>query len=66
MSTKENRAEGAVFAIQSKYIFKAMDELKKNSLYENAKITAKSNVGGLDKVQQVKKIQDYIFMVKGD
>jgi serine protease Do len=66
LSTKENRAEGAVFAIQSKYIFKALDDLKKNSLYENVKITAKSNVGGLDKVQQVKKIQDYIFMVKGD
>jgi len=66
LSAKETEAEGAVFAIQSKYIFKALDELKKNKLYENVKISSKSTINTLDKVQQVKKIQDYVFMVKGD
>jgi len=66
LSAKETQSEGAVFAIQSKYIFKALDELKKNSLYENVKIPVKSSIADLDKVQQVKKIQDCIFMVKGD
>lgn len=66
LSTKETRAEGAVFAIQSKYIFKALDELKKNLLYEHVKVPLKSSLGGLDKVQQVKKIKEYVFMVKGD
>jgi S1-C subfamily serine protease len=66
LSAKETQAEGAVFAIQSKYIFKALDELKKNSLYQNVKISTRSTIGGLNNKEQVKKIQDYVFMVKGD
>jgi S1-C subfamily serine protease len=66
LSAREIQAEGAVFAIQSKYIFKAVEELKKNQLYEHVKLSSKSTVGGLTKVEQVKKIQDYVFMVKGD
>lgn len=66
LSARETDAQGAVFAIQSKYIYKAIEELKKNKYYESVKISPKSSIGNLDKVQQVKKIQDYIFMVKGD
>ena len=66
LSAKELEADGAVFAIQSKYIYKAIEELKRNPLYENLKISSKSSLTGLDKVQQVKRIQDYVFMVKGD
>ncbi len=66
LSAKETQTEDAVFAVQSKYIYRVMDELKKNPLYKNVKLSAKSSVSGLDKIQQVKKIQDYIFMVKGD
>jgi hypothetical protein len=40
--------------------------LKKNKYYEGLKVSSKSTISGLDKVQQVKKIQDYIYMVKGD
>jgi S1-C subfamily serine protease len=66
LSSKETEAEGAVFAVRSKYIYKVIDELKKNPLYENLKISPKPSVTGLDKVQLVKKFQDYIYMVKGD
>jgi S1-C subfamily serine protease len=66
LSAKETEAEGAVFAVQSKYIYQVLDELKKSSLYENVKLSSKSSLLGLDKVQQVKKIQDFVFMVKGD
>lgn len=66
LSAKETQAEGAVFAIQSKYIYQALDELKKNSIYQHVKISSKSNLSGIDKVTQVKKIQEYVFMVKGD
>lgn len=66
LNSKETQAEGVVFAIQSKYIYQAIEELKKNSLYSNVKLSSKSSVAGLDKVQQVKKIEDYVFMVKGD
>jgi S1-C subfamily serine protease len=66
LSARETDAEGTVFAIQSKYIYKAIEELKKNKYYEGIKVSSKSSISGLDKVQQVKKIQDYIYMVKGD
>lgn len=66
LSARQRQAEGATFAIQSKYIFKAVDELKKNQLYENVKISTKSSINGMNKVDQVKRIQDYVFMVKGD
>ena len=66
ISTKEINAEGVAFAIQSKYIIDAIDELKKDTVYQSLKIPVKSTLRGLDKKQQVKKIQDFVFMVKGD
>lgn len=66
LSAKEIGAEGAVFAVQSKYIFQALDSLRKNQLYEKVKVSQKSTLSGLDQTVQVKKIEDYIFMVKGD
>ena len=66
LSTKETEAEGVAFAIQSKYIFDAIDQLKKDTIYQSLKLSVKSSVRGMDKQQQVKKIQDYVFMVKGD
>jgi serine protease Do len=66
ISTKETEAEGVAFAIQSKYIFDAVDELKKDTTYQSLHLPVKSTLKGLDKSQQVKKIQDYVFMVKGD
>jgi S1-C subfamily serine protease len=66
ISTKEINAEGVAFAIRSKYIIDAMNELKKDTAYQSLKVPVKSNLHGLDKKQQVKKIQDYVFMVKGD
>jgi serine protease Do len=66
ISTKETDSEGVAFAIQSKYIYEAIEQLKKDSTYLGIKLPMKSNLRGIEKKQQVKKIQDYIFMVKGD
>ena len=66
LSAKETEADGAVFAIQSKYIFDAIDLLKRDTSYKSVKLPVKSSVRGMDKQQQVKKIQDFVFMVKGD
>jgi serine protease Do len=66
LSSKEIKAEGAVFAVQSKYIYQALDELKKSPVYQNVKVSSKSSLIGMDKVKQVQKIQDCVFMVKGD
>lgn len=67
LSSKEKQAEGAVFAIQSKYIYQAIDQVKAgNQLYSNVKISPKSSLIGVNKMQQVKKIEEFVFMVKGD
>jgi S1-C subfamily serine protease len=64
LSTREVQAEGVVFAIQSKYIIEIINELKKSDTSaQKLKLPAASQVRGMDRVQQVKKIQDYIYMV---
>ncbi len=66
LSNKETEAEGVAFAIQSRYIFEAIDDLKKDTSYRSLKLPSKSSVRGLAKQDQVKKMLDYVFMVKGD
>ncbi len=66
ISTKQTEAEGVAFAVQSKYLFDAIDDLKKDTTYQSLRLPVKSNLKGLDKPQQVQKIRDYVFMVKGD
>jgi serine protease Do len=66
LTSKETETEGVVFAVQSKYIYRVLDDLKKSPLYKNVKLPAKSTLSGLEKTQQVKKIQDFVFIVKGD
>jgi S1-C subfamily serine protease len=66
LSTKETEAEGVAFAIQSKYIFDAIENLKKDTSYQSLRLPVKSTVRGMNKQDQVKKILDYVFMVKGD
>jgi serine protease Do len=71
LSARQIQAQGAVFAIKSKSIFKALDEIKNDStLIKNdstisfIKISPVSSVKGLERTQQIKKIVDYIFLVK--
>ena len=65
LSTKQMEAEGVAFAIQSKYIFKVIDELKKNDTsFQRVKVPVKSSLTGLNRQQQFKKIEDYVFMIK--
>jgi S1-C subfamily serine protease len=64
LSTREKAAEGVVFALQAKHIYKALNELKKDTSYQKIKISSKSALSGLQRTQQVKKVEDYVFMVK--
>lgn len=66
LSARATGTQGAVFAVQSKYIFQALEELKNNQIYKGVKVPTRSAIAGMDKIQQVKKVEDYIFMVKGD
>jgi serine protease Do len=64
LSTRQTTAEGVVFATQSRYIFEALKELQKDSTYKSIKIPAATTIKNLDRVQQVKKIADYVYLVK--
>jgi len=64
LSTKELQMEGVAFAIQSKYIYSAINELKKDSLYKHIYLPSKSRISSMSQVQQVKKIADYVFMIR--
>ena len=65
LSTRQTSAEGVVFAIKSKNIFKALDGLKKDSSNLHIKLPTTSAIKNIDRTQQVKKIEECVFMVKG-
>ena len=63
ISSKETNADGVVFSIKSKNIYKALEEIKKD---EAIKLPTTSTMKGMDRKQQIKKIEDCVFMVKGN
>lgn len=63
ISSKQTNAEGVVFAIKSKNIYLALDEIK---ITESIKLPSVATIKGLDRENQIKKIQDCVFMVKGN
>lgn len=65
LSTSQLQAEGVVFAVKSRNIYQALDELKKDTNYQRVKMPVTSSVKGMDRVQQIKQIEDCVFMVKG-
>jgi S1-C subfamily serine protease len=66
ITSMETNAEGVVFAIKSSHIFKAVDETRKMSEYRDIRINSKPSLKGLERVNQIEKVQDYVFMVKGN
>ena len=66
ITSRETSAEGVVFAIKSANIYKAVDEVKKMKEYKDIKITSQPSLKTADRVSQIKKVQEYVFMVKGN
>lgn len=65
LSTRQIAADGVVFAIQSKYIYSVLSQLKKtDTSFLRVKIPSSSSLKGMDRTEQVRKIEDYIFMVR--
>ncbi|MFT3911279.1 MAG: serine protease [Ferruginibacter sp.] len=66
ITSNETNSPGIVFAIKSPNIYNAIEEVKKIKDYENIKITSTPALKGTDRVTQIKKVQDYVFMIKGN
>jgi len=67
----QHNAQGFVFAIRGKNIFQAVSAmkndstlLKNDSALSHIRLPLTSSVKGLDREQQIRKIQDFIFIVK--
>lgn len=65
LSTAQIKAQGVVFAIQSRNVYQAIDDLRKqDTAYQKVKAPSVSNIKGMDRVQQIKQIQDCVYMVR--
>ncbi len=62
ISGKETNADGVVFAIKSQNIYDALRDVISDSI----KLPLKNTLKGLDRVQQIKKLEDYVYMIKGN
>ena len=64
LSTREKQAEGVAFAIKSKNITRLIDELKDNDAIHSIKLPIHSSIKKMDRANQIKEIQDCVFLVK--
>jgi serine protease Do len=65
LSGKQTTAEGVVFSSKSINIYKALDQIRKDtSLNASIKLSTSSAVKDLSRVDQLRKIEDCIFIVK--
>jgi S1-C subfamily serine protease len=65
LSGKQTTAEGVVFSSKSINIYKALDQIRKDtSLNASIKLSTSSAVKDLNRVDQLRKIEDCIFIVK--
>ncbi len=64
LNARQTTAEGVVFAVKSQHIFRTIDDLKKIDSIQNIKLNSGSNIRGMERVQQVKKIEECVYMVK--
>jgi len=65
ISSKETNADGVVFAIKSKNIYRALKEIKEQK-DESIKLPSNNALKGQSRVQQIKAIEDFVFKVKGN
>ena len=65
ISSKETNADGVVFAIKSKNIYNALSEIKKEKDI-TIKLPTINSLKDLNRVRQIKKLEDFIYKVKGN
>ncbi|HEX6847018.1 MAG TPA: trypsin-like peptidase domain-containing protein [Chitinophagaceae bacterium] len=65
LSGRQTNANTFVFATHARYIYAAIEELKKkDTAYNRIKIPTVSNIKNSGREQQVKKLEDYVYIVK--
>ncbi|MBL0359404.1 MAG: serine protease [Chitinophagaceae bacterium] len=67
ITAKDAKADGVVYATKSKNIFRMLDELKKaDTTAPLIKTPSGNGLKGIERTQQVKKMEEFVFMVVGN
>ncbi|MBD1384502.1 trypsin-like peptidase domain-containing protein [Mucilaginibacter rigui] len=61
---KQTQTSGAAFAVKSNYLLKAIQSIPADSLNKSLILNTKNSLAKLSRTQQVKKLRNYVFMVK--
>jgi serine protease Do len=64
ISGKQTQADGAAFAIKSNYILDAIEYIDTDSLHKKLTLSSKNYMSSLNRTQQIKKLHNYVFMIK--
>jgi S1-C subfamily serine protease len=71
LTSFQQNAQGMVFGVRSKNIFRAIDSIKADSTLQQSdsslvhlRMPLTSSIKGLERKQQIKRIEDYIYIVK--
>lgn len=64
ISGKQKEADGAAFAVKTEYLLKSLENLSHDSLDKKLVYNKTNLLTGLPRTAQIKKIKDYIYMVK--
>ena len=67
ITSKNSTADGVVYAAKSKNIFRLLENFKKAAEIQNTiKLPTGNNLKGLERTLQVKKMEEFVFMVVGN
>jgi len=64
VDAKQTNMAGTAFALKSSYLMKAIENIPSDSLNKPINLNNKNVLATLNRVQQIKKLQNYIFMIR--
>ena len=64
ISGKQTQLDGVAFAIKSRFILKSLETISQDSLEDKLVLSKKNKLAELNRKDQIKKMQKYIYMVK--
>ncbi len=64
INTRQTESQGVVFAITAKNIYRSLEEVKKDTAFQHLKLSSAAALKGMERVQQIKKIEECVYMVK--
>jgi len=64
VKAKETRLEGVHFALKSNYLINAIENIPTDSVTRKPVLNTKNTMAGLSRKEQVKKLENYVFIVK--